>query len=334
MRSSHQWVGHLSAANGSVCSPVFPASVNGSVTPPRTWDSTSIGSRRQSIRPTLVDKAGITAVVGSMFYITRDTNELSVRTSLLNWAGRRGLTETALGAMLGHASAYSDDGPGADDRQSHEPIRLPLVLSSSQEQVVRTARRVPVTVVSGAPGTGKTHTLCAVAVDNVARGGSVLIATSSRAATDAVVELLTRTPGPDPVRFGDGAGMSRLLDDLEQRRANPLSMARIAELDAAVSAAAAKEEAIRRSIVGRARRRSQCGLGRCLGRGPAGVDGRCSGPVRARAPTTPGSHSISTPPALRSPGGGHDEPSDARSDVSGRPRVPRTRSMSSRSSWR
>ena len=139
-----------------------------------------------------------------MFYITRDTNELSVRTSLLNWAGRRGLTGTALGALLGHASdVLRPDGPGADrPRESHEPIRLPLVLSSSQEQVVRTARRAPVTVVSGAPGTGKTHTLCAVAVDNVARGGSVLIATSSagrdrrgRGAADA-------DPGPRsrPVR--------------------------------------------------------------------------------------------------------------------------------------
>jgi hypothetical protein len=176
---------------------------------------------------TAFDHHGLRAHVGSFLYVTRNPRDASVSTSLRNWAGRRGLDTTALGAVLGAVAPVSPPDDAADT--DHE-VLLPMVLSASQEEVVRSARREAVTVLSGAPGTGKTHTLCAVAVDTIARGGSVLIATHSRAAADAVTDLLDRTAGPDPVRFGDGSGIARVIDELEQRRAAPLTVDRLEQL--------------------------------------------------------------------------------------------------------
>ncbi|GAB3997488.1 hypothetical protein GCM10029992_20500 [Glycomyces albus] len=69
-------------------------------------------------------------------------------------------------------------------------------------------------MIAGAPGCGKSHTLAAIALDAVASGRSVLLATQSVHAADVLAELLDRHPGPVPVQFGDterrGALLARL----------------------------------------------------------------------------------------------------------------------------
>ena len=193
---------------------------------------------------TALSKDGLRAHVGSALYIARDPGEVSVASSLLNWAGRKGVESTALATILSRCDA------GAPEPiPQTSPVLLPMPLSASQEHVVRTARNSAVTVLSGAPGTGKTHTLCAVAVDSVAHGRGVLIATHSRAAADAVTELLDRTPGPDPVRFGEGSGIARVIDELEQRRAAPLQHDQVERLRSRAIAALARRDAIRDGIL-------------------------------------------------------------------------------------
>ncbi|MDU0295182.1 AAA family ATPase, partial [Saccharothrix longispora] len=66
-----------------------------------------------------------------------------------------------------------------------------------------TARHAPLTVIGGPPGTGKTHTLAAIALDAVATGRSVLLASRTRSAADALATALHRAGGPTPVLFGD-----------------------------------------------------------------------------------------------------------------------------------
>jgi len=82
-------------------------------------------------------------------------------------------------------------------------VLSPLPLTEAQERVVVRARTAPVTVVSGPPGNGKSHTVVAAALEVVHRGGSVLVATQSPHAAEVLAGLLARYPGPEPVLFGD-----------------------------------------------------------------------------------------------------------------------------------
>ena len=54
----------------------------------------------------------------------------------------------------------------------------PALLSPAQSQLLRSATNQPLTVCHGPPGTGKSFTISATALDQVARGHSVLIANS------------------------------------------------------------------------------------------------------------------------------------------------------------
>lgn len=85
-------------------------------------------------------------------------------------------------------------------------------------------------------------------MDAVAANRSVLVATRSRAAADAVAELLTRTPGPDPIRFGDGHAIRDLIDELDHRRLTPMSGEAVTSLEHALRSAEHQEAAIRRSV--------------------------------------------------------------------------------------
>ncbi len=200
-----------------------------------------------------IDRPGVVAIVEHSLFMVREVSTPSVRNSLLNWSTREGIERTALATMLDRACA--PDPIGADARSDdpaeldhHDPIESPFVLSPSQASVVRRARDEDLVVVSGAPGSGKTHTLCAVALDAIAGGRSVLVATQSRHAADVVTELLRRTPGPEPVTFGNGVGMAALLDELSDRQVHPLPAEHIRTLDAELELCRATVDGLRSSI--------------------------------------------------------------------------------------
>jgi hypothetical protein len=161
------------------------------------------------------DAAAPVVLARSVVYIAGPRIESGpIGQSLLEWSGRPGLERTALAAAYGTADApapgdlasdggTATDSASADSGPSDPGIRSPLPLNREQAAAVRSARTAPVTVVAGAPGCGKSHTLAAIALDAVASGRSVLIATQSVYAADVLAGLLDRQPGPEPMMFGD-----------------------------------------------------------------------------------------------------------------------------------
>lgn len=141
-------------------------------------------------------------IAGAALFVVRDVFGVGLSDSLRSWAGRD-LSGTALAAMY----AATEPAPAKDDT---EPVLSPLPLSAEQARVVARVRTAPVTVVSGPPGSGKSHTVVAAALEVVHRGGSVLVATQSSHAAEVLAGLLARYPGPAPVLFGDASGRADL----------------------------------------------------------------------------------------------------------------------------
>jgi hypothetical protein len=155
------------------------------------------------------DAGHLVAVVGAGLHLSRDVDRPGFGDVLRAWARVPGTARTAFGELYAATAAPAVFAPG-----EHQAIRSPLPLSDAQRAVLRRARGEPVVAVSGAPGNGKSHVVAAAAIDAVARGESVLIATPSRYAADVIGDLLYRQAGPDPVLFGSSAGRRDLAADL------------------------------------------------------------------------------------------------------------------------
>lgn len=119
------------------------------------------------------------------------------------------LAGTAFAACYGLDAAASAVSSG-------DSVASPLVLSPAQRDALLAARSECVTVISGPPGTGKSHTIAAIALDEVARGRSVLVAAPTEAAVDALTDLLDDVPGPDPLVFGSSDWREAAADRLGQ----------------------------------------------------------------------------------------------------------------------
>ncbi len=132
----------------------------------------------------------------------------TIAATLRTW-GRRHVMDTAFEAL------YTAE-PSPHSEREARPVESSIVLSPAQAAVVDHSRDATVTVVSGPPGTGKTQTITAIALDHVEAGRSVLVAAPSVAAVDALVDLLTVTPGPDPVVFGSSERRTEVADRLGQ----------------------------------------------------------------------------------------------------------------------
>ncbi|MEU0877098.1 AAA domain-containing protein [Lentzea sp. NPDC005914] len=159
--------------------------------------------------------------------------------ALYQWATATGVEDTALAALYS-----SDQGVIGHD----EPISSVLPLSPSQQRAVENARRARITVVGGPPGAGKTHTLAALALDAVAAGRSVLLASRTRNAADVLGAALRRAGGPVPALFGDSElrqGMARELSDGLSATSDP---AQLKELDRARRADVAAVARVERTV--------------------------------------------------------------------------------------
>ncbi|MEL6339360.1 MAG: AAA domain-containing protein [Myxococcota bacterium] len=76
----------------------------------------------------------------------------------------------------------------ATERNEHPPI--PALLSSSQDVALKNAASRTHSMIVGPPGTGKSFTLAAIALEHAIRGESVLVCTHSPAALDSIAERL------------------------------------------------------------------------------------------------------------------------------------------------
>ncbi|SDF77882.1 AAA domain-containing protein [Lentzea fradiae] len=160
--------------------------------------------------------------------------------TLYEWASTRGVEDTAFAALYGPAE------PPAADRG--ERISSVLPLSHSQERAVEHARRARITVVGGPPGSGKTHTLAALALDAVAAGKSVLLASRTRNAADVLGEALRAAGGPMPVLFGDSELRLKIATELSDGFDAARTPVRSPELGKARSAAEADVDRIERAV--------------------------------------------------------------------------------------
>lgn len=168
---------------------------------------------------TVADDDALWLCHGTALWVDRAPVGPPTAQRLRAWADQP-VAGTALAALYAGDDADGDDdpadgaaGPAPPARTRDEP-RSSLPLTTGQRAALLAARTAPVTVVSGAPGTGKSHASVAIALDAVARGGSVLLATRSTNAADVLAGLLDRHPGPTPVRIGGGTTRRELADRL------------------------------------------------------------------------------------------------------------------------
>ena len=72
---------------------------------------------------------------------------------------------------------------------------VPTILSSAQKDILQSAGRNPLTVIVGPPGTGKTYSISAIALEHLSKGESVLIASRTDEAVDVVAKKIKNQLG-------------------------------------------------------------------------------------------------------------------------------------------
>jgi len=97
-------------------------------------------------------------------------------------------TSPPVAVLLGQqvASAVSASSSGG---------HVPAILSASQERILHVATRHPASVVIGPPGTGKSYTIAALAVEHISRGETVLVASKMNHAVDVIGDKIERQLG-------------------------------------------------------------------------------------------------------------------------------------------
>ncbi len=81
---------------------------------------------------------------------------------------------------------------------------LPMQLSLAQQALVCSAANNPLTLIVGPPGTGKTYTIGAIALEHMIRGESVLIASRTNEAVDVIHHKISRQIGSERVSVRGG----------------------------------------------------------------------------------------------------------------------------------
>jgi hypothetical protein len=108
-------------------------------------------------------------------------------------------------------------------------------------------------VVAGAPGTGKSHTIAAMACDALGRGQSVLVAAKADATVDALLDLFERAPGLDPIVFGSNERKDALAARLAAGQIVPVPEGVVDDERDRLASLVATRDSIYRVIAGRLR---------------------------------------------------------------------------------
>lgn len=192
----------------------------------------------------LLRAEGLTLVAGVGLFTAHEVGGLSAAASLRSWAGSAPSTPTAFSALyLG-----SDDEAAGGDTGSGSGVATPFPLTPIQRKVVSDSQVAPVSVVSGAAGTGKSHTVSAIACDAVGRGETVLVAAKTEAAVDALLVLLRRAPGLEPVVFGSSERRDELARRLAAGELRPASKDDLAAAEIALHDAVTARSMLAASI--------------------------------------------------------------------------------------
>lgn len=179
------------------------------------------------MRPDRLQGDALVIVAGTAVYAIHETGGTSRSGSLRTWAGSSLGPSTAFHWLYLDGDELPPAPPGSSPADFSAGLDSPYVLTPVQQEAVARSRHDPVTLVSGAPGTGKSHTLAAIACDAVARGQRVLVAAKSDATVDALLDLFERAPGPDPVVFGSNERREALAERLSGGQLVPATEAAI-----------------------------------------------------------------------------------------------------------
>lgn len=79
--------------------------------------------------------------------------------------------------------------------KKERPGRVPAILSPAQQKVISSANTYTQTLVIGPPGTGKSFTIAALAIEYVSKGKSVLIASKTNQAVDVIGDKIENSLG-------------------------------------------------------------------------------------------------------------------------------------------
>lgn len=112
-------------------------------------------------------------------------------------------------------------------------LAVPALLSQSQECILESSRHNPVTLCHGPPGTGKSFTIAAIALNHVARGESVLVASRMDHAVDVVWEKIDTMLGGEEVtvRAGRKGYLSQLKRFIEACLAGQMTTGLVTETE-------------------------------------------------------------------------------------------------------
>ncbi len=129
------------------------------------------------------------------------------------------------------AALYDPESYAPVDRP--EPTRLfpsaalPMELSPAQTDAVLNARHRPISVVTGPPGTGKTHVIAAIVLDHILAGKTVLVGSGLEKAVEVAVDRITDLAGVwSAARSGGRRTQRGLAETLEKLASAPWSRAR------------------------------------------------------------------------------------------------------------
>ncbi|MEN8120029.1 MAG: AAA domain-containing protein [Bacteroidota bacterium] len=103
--------------------------------------------------------------------------------------------------------------------------RVPAIMNLSQQKVLEIAEKFPVSLINGPPGTGKSYTISALAIEQMSKGKSVLIASRTDQAVDVIADKIENQLGIKNVIIR--GGRKEYLRELKQHLQNLLSGIRI-----------------------------------------------------------------------------------------------------------
>ncbi len=109
-------------------------------------------------------------------------------------------------------------GEGNNTQQEEYKLKIkPFILNTAQENIVKAANEQVKSVVIGPPGTGKTYTVGAIAMDYLSQGKSVLIATKTAEALQVISNKLDEfSVGKYRIKVGGSKYKKTLLSTLKQ----------------------------------------------------------------------------------------------------------------------
>lgn len=130
-------------------------------------------------------------------YVLLPTSMLGIISKSSNTRGvLNELMELASGADFSKPlQALLSNVPAVGNGHAQTAAAMPMILSEAQKAILKSAAKHPLTLIVGPPGTGKTYTIGAVALEHMSRGESVLIASRTDEAVDVIAEKIKEQIG-------------------------------------------------------------------------------------------------------------------------------------------